>query len=219
MKKIFIVANWKSNKTLKETSDWVKILAENWINAGQKEIIVCAPFTLLYYFKKLLAEYNLRIRVGAQNVSPFAKGPFTGEVGAEQVKELADYVLIGHSERRRLLLENDKMLSDKFALSLENNLTPIFIVQDEHTPIPNGSTIVTYEPPSSISPGKPDDPQNANLVANVIKGKSKAEYVLYGGNVTSENVKNFTQQPKIDGVLVGKASLDPVEFMQIVTHA
>ena len=99
-------------------------------------------------------------------------------------------------------------------------LIPIFCVQNENTVIPDGVKITAYEPVFAIGTGNPDSFENANIVAGKIKNKNKTvQYVLYGGSVASKNVNSFTQMPNIDGVLVGSASLDANEFLEVIKNA
>lgn len=221
MKKLFIVANWKSNKTSTEAEEWFRTInnSQFTFNANEKEVIVCPPFTLLPKVRELIVKSQLSIAVGAENISPFETGAYTGEESATQIKEFADYVILGHSERRKNFNETDDILTEKVQRAFENNLTPIFCVQGESTSIPNDVKIVAYEPVFAIGTGQADSPENADKVAKAIKEKSGVEYILYGGSVTGENVNRFTQMPSIDGVLVGGASLDAEKFMQIVENA
>lgn len=221
MKKLFIVANWKSNKTSTEAAEWFRTINNSQLtfNTEEKKVIICPPFTLLPKVKELVVGSQLPLAVGAENISPFDEGAYTGEESARQVKEFADYVIIGHSERRKNFLEDEKTLTQKVAKALDASLTPIFCVQGADTEIPNGITVVAYEPVASIGTGQPDTPQNAESVAKVIKEKEGIKYVLYGGSVTGANVNAFTQMPSVDGVLVGGASLEAESFMQIVENA
>ncbi len=221
MKKLFIIANWKSNKTTEETNDWLQQLANSGLQQLENKVaVVCAPFTLLPLLKSYANEVTVPVSFGSEDVSPFDEGAYTGEVTAEEIKEFADYAIIGHSERRKLFNENDELLSKKVTMALKSNLTPIFCVQDESTPIPEGVTLVAYEPIFAIGSGHPDTPENAEKVVKAIKDKNpKVEFVLYGGSVTPENINSFTQSPSIDGALVGGASLDAGKFVKLVENA
>lgn len=222
MKKTFIIANWKSNKTILEATEWFRTINNSPVtfNKEEKEVIVCAPFTLLPKVKKLTVNCSLSIVVGAQDISPFDEGAYTGEVNGEQIKEFADYVIIGHSERRQYFKEDRETLNRKVIMASKYNLLPIFCVQDQNTPIPPNVKIVAYEPVSAIGTGNPDTPENAEQIAILIKASNREiTNVLYGGSVTSENINSFTKMSNIDGVLVGTSSLDPTEFLKIINNA
>ncbi len=222
MKKLYVVANWKANKTNLEVKEWLQGISNvkfQMSNVQRKEIIICPGFHLLSTVKAIIEQYNLPFKVGAQDVSPFDTGAYTGEVAAEQLKDLAHYVIIGHSERRKNFHEDDEMIAKKVAMTNEAGLTPLLCVQGKETPVPQGVQIVAYEPVFAIGTGNPDTPENADTVAKEIKENHKVESVLYGGSVTAENVAGFTHQEHIDGVLVGGASLDVSSFMKIVQNA
>lgn len=223
MDKVFIIANWKSNKTSQQAKEWFGQLtidplrreASN-LQLNNKEIVICPPFTLLPILKEKAGQ--LGVKLGSQDISPFEQGAYTGEVNGEQIKEFADYVIIGHSERREDFGENDEDLSKKVDMAIKYNLIPLFCIQGKETSIPSAVKVVAYEPVFAIGSGKPDTPESANEVASYVKKEGKAEVVLYGGSVTAQNVKNFTSMEHINGVLVGEASLSPVEFSKIVNE-
>ncbi len=219
MNSLFIVANLKSNKTYDEAKSWLEVfktIDKNLLE--EKQIIICPSFTLLDIFRSFLSQNNLHVSLGVQTVSSVDEGAHTGEVNARQIKDFADYVIIGHSEERKLLNESDSLLQEKVSLSLKYGLTPIFCVQDKDTFIPQGVSIVAYEPIFAIGSGNPDTPQNANQVAKDIKEKGNYK-VLYGGSVTSANIKTFTMESDLSGVLVGGGSLEAAEFIKIIQNA
>jgi len=222
MDKLLIVANLKSYKTENEAKEWLenfKKIKESEQSLGSKEIIVCPSFTLLSLFSLYFSTNNLPVKVGAQNVSPFDEGAYTGEINGKQIKEFADYVLIGHSERRQYFGENDLTFSKKVEMAKKYNLIPVYCITKKDTFIPNGVDIVAYEPVEAIGTGNPDTPENADNVASFIKSKYNIKYVLYGGSVTKDNVTSFTKKPNMDGVLVGKVSLEVKEFINIIKNA
>lgn len=197
-----------------------QVASEKDVLADDKTVIVCPPFTLLQALKYKIDTFGSLIAVGAQNVSAFEEGTHTGEVAASQLKEFCSYVIVGHSERRKEFGETDEQIAEKVKLTLASGMMPILCVQDENTPIPEGVTMVAYEPIFAIGTGKPDTPENANKVCRKIRTKnSDVNAVLYGGSVTSQNVHSFTNQEAIDGVLVGSASLDAIKFIEIVQNA
>lgn len=222
MKKTFIIANWKSNKTESEAKDWlskVSTFKDPTLNLSDKEIIVCPSLVDLSAMKKIIDEQILPIKLGAQDISPFDEGAYTGETNGKQIREFAQFVLIGHSERRKNFGENDEILFKKVDLAGKYGLTPIFCVQGIETKTPSNIAVVAYEPVNAIGTGHPDTAQSAEEVASFFKKTYNVQYVLYGGSVTSKNVKEFTQMISIDGVLVGGASLDAQEFYTIIQNS
>lgn len=220
MTKVLIVANFKSKKNLAEQKVWIDEFlknSSNLKNVESKDVIICPSFPYLFSFNSAFSGTN--IKIGAQTLSPFDEGSHTGEVNAKQIKDFADFVIVGHSEERNLLNESDELFSEKVKLAIKYLLTPIFCVQDKGTFIPEGTSIVAYEPVFAIGTGTPDTPESADAIAGTLKSNKKDLKVLYGGSVTSQNVKSFTTKTNIDGVLVGGASLDPDEFIQIIQNA
>lgn len=234
MKKLFLVANWKSNKTIAEAHSFmISFLSHELVTSLQatqkkgqdnRQIILCPPFTLLPDMSHMLSQISptLPIELGAQDVSPFGQGPHTGEESAEQLSELVTYVIIGHSERREDFRESDELLAQKVQAAKLFGLEPIFCVQSKEAKIPEDVRIIAYEPPDAISTGDVGQallPERAQEVAYQLKHQHHIPYILYGGSVNPENVRSYTSQSSIDGVLVGGASLDPVVFSQIIQLA
>lgn len=219
MKRLLIVANWKSNLNRQEAGEWIKRFTNYDLRFTSKEIIVCPSFVYLPILKSYILDHKSAIKLGAQNISSFGEGAHTGDINGEQIKEFADYVIIGHSETRKELNETDEMLKEKVSEACKNNLNPIYCIQDESTLIPDGVKIIAYEPVFAIGTGNPDNPEDANKVGEIIKSQREVDLFLYGGSVIAENVHEFTKMPEIDGVLVGGASLDPHKFAEIVKNA
>lgn len=226
MSKKFIVGNWKSNKTKQEAIKWLQYLTSNIYNlSSDKKIVICPPFTLLSDVKSYIIDNKLPLRLGAQDISPFEEGSYTGEVNGIQIKEFADYVIIGHSERRQYLNEEDKTVNKKLEMVLKYGLTPILCIsnveqiQNSELIIQNSKTIIAFEPLSAVGTGLPDSPEHAKSILLTIKNKLNHALILYGGSVSPDNIKSFTNIRGFSGVLVGKESLDPSEFLKIIINA
>ena len=220
MKNVWIVANWKSNKTISEALDWISFVGPKLERRENVKVVVCPSFVDIEEVKKAVVVGGYPLIVGSQDLSPFDEGSYTGEEAARILKEIVDLAILGHSERRQNFSETDEMIAEKVKQALENDITPLVCVQDKNTPVPEGTKLVAYEPIFAIGTGKPDSPENAQELASELKKKHGEEIeVLYGGSVTSENVKHFINEDGISGVLVGKASLDPDEFIKIVESA
>jgi triosephosphate isomerase len=163
--------------------------------------------------------------LGAQDISPFSSGTYTGAVSGHMIKDLVSYVLVGHSERRNNFGEREPELLEKMIKLKEVNLEPIYCVQDEKTRVPDTCHLVGFEPPWAISSGDPtkghpDSPEHASEVIAIIKKSStQAISVFYGGSTTSENVAGYANQLAIDGVIPGGASLKAETFYNLIKNA
>ncbi len=221
MKHLFIAGNWKSKKTTEEARVWHDAFASlmKGVSIEGATVVVCPPYTALPGLHWLLKTSGLSVALGAQDVSGFGEGAYTGEVTAAMVKEVADWVLIGHSERRKYFGETDEQLQKKVEQANAAGVKVIYCVQDDTTIVPSGVDVVAYEPVWAIGTGKTDSPENANAVVTSIKSKTGVATVLYGGSVVAENVASFVSQSAIDGVLPGGASLDPQKFASLITNA
>ncbi|HCE58718.1 MAG TPA: triose-phosphate isomerase [Prolixibacteraceae bacterium] len=127
MRQKIVAGNWKCNTTLQEGFELAKAVNNLVVNEGAKDVTVVlgTPFT---HITKVVESVDAsRVGVAAQNCAAEAKGAFTGEVSAEMVKSTgANYVILGHSERREYYGETSEILNKKVALALKNGLTPIF---------------------------------------------------------------------------------------------
>lgn len=128
MRKNIVAGNWKMNTTLPEG---VKLAEE--VNEALKnhkancDVVICVPFTHLASINNVIDKQNLGL--GAENCADHKSGAYTGEVSAAMVASTgANYVILGHSERRQYYGEDGEILRAKVALALENGLTPIFCI-------------------------------------------------------------------------------------------
>lgn len=217
-KKLWIVANWKSNLSLSESLEWVNKVGSQLNNRGDLQVVVCPRFSALPELHQEIQTHNYPIVLGSQDLSPFDIGSFTGEEPASLLKELVSMSIIGHSERREKFAETDEMIAEKVKQAKAAGIEPILCIQNSETPIPEGAKIVAYEPVFAIGTGTPDTPENANKVATEVKSSHPGINILYGGSVTSENCRLFVEQENISGLLIGKASLNPAEFLEIVVN-
>lgn len=215
---MYIIANWKSNKNIKEALTWLEEVGPKLPRDHELKIVVCPQFTDLAEVKKTILVNNYPLLVGSQDLSPFPEGSFTGEEAASLLKEFVDFAILGHSERRQNFSETDEMIAKKVDQALKNQITPLVCVQNESTSIPANCKLVAYEPIFAIGTGNPDTPENAESVAQKIVSQKSEIEVLYGGSVNPDNAKAFITQQNIKGLLIGKASLDPQEFLEIIQN-
>ena len=179
---------------------------------------------------------------GAQNISAYADGPYTGEISAQQAHEAgASYVLIGHSERRQLFGETDALVAKKINNAWEAGLTPIVCVGElkKSTParaaayacaqlarsfvgsgMQNRPCFVAYEPVWAIGGHRDVDPTYAASVMKALRTCAKKERVrlrgmLYGGSVNTKTLDGFLSTGECDGFLIGSASVNPKEMASL----
>ncbi len=216
MKTLYIVANWKENKTQEEAIDFLSRFSKIYEPRPNVKVIICPPYLVVPEVSDFVRSNNISVEIGVQNISKFDEGAHTGEVSASEAREFVRFSIVGHSERRALG-ETDRDVQKKVEMAIKNGIEPIVCVINKNVPIPLEAKIVAYEPIEAIGSGNPDDPENAEEVASFIKSKyTQASFVLYGGSVNSNDVKSFTNMGHIDGALVGGASLDPIEFSAII---
>lgn len=209
--------------------------------------VVCPPFVSLGVVRQALGGSG--VLVGAQNVSAKDSGAYTGEVSASMLDGLADFVIVGHSERRRLFAETDADVAGKAAAAAAHRLRVILCVgetlevrksgrAEQHVrqqlrASTDGFTAwgylaIAYEPVWAIGTGEAATPGQAQDMAAALRDEFKALAgrepvdglpILYGGSVTGENAGPFLDRPDIDGALVGGASLKADDFCRIIQLA
>ena len=126
MRRNIVAGNWKMNLGFEEADDLVNLIAEK-LDEVETEttVIVCPPYPYLELTSDLAQESNFF--AGAQNVSSFDNGAYTGEVSAQMLASMnIDYCIVGHSERRKYFHETNQEISTKVVKLLENGISPIF---------------------------------------------------------------------------------------------
>jgi triosephosphate isomerase len=222
----YIIANWKANKTLSEAQDWITSFTSQ-LNADTSlmdaltqnriAIVICPPDVYLPLLSTGLSDLP-NVYVGAQNVSAFEKGAYTGETTAIHLKDFVKYTLVGHSERRSNFGETDEVLIKKIQMAQAQSLTPIHCVRGKQDALFEGVSLIAYEPVEAIGTGK-------NMPATEVVNKKKEMNIpkkavfIYGGSVNEQSCKEYLQKPEIHGLLVGGASLLPESFLGIVRSA
>ena len=126
MRRKVIAGNWKMNMLPNETIEFIENVAPL-IKNTKNEVILCVPFTDLFY--ALLTAQDTNIKIGAQNMHFEESGAYTGEVSGKMLKSInVQYVIIGHSERRAYFNETDGTVNKKIKAAFENELKPIVCV-------------------------------------------------------------------------------------------
>jgi len=188
---MLIAANWKMHKTAAEAVAFCERIKAAEDRLTGVEVLLCAPFTALAAAGKALK--GSAVKLGAQNMFWEEKGAFTGEIAPLMLQEFGtQYVILGHSERRRIMGEDDAMVRRKLETALRNRLKPILCVGETEAEQERGETdavlerqvsvalkgldpaaaaglVVAYEPVWAIGTGKAASPADAAAAAEVIK--------------------------------------------------
>lgn len=146
MRRRIIVANWKMNGDSFMVDEWLQILADELPEFVDFQIVVCPPMVYLDFMDDLIDDLEIEVQLGAQNVSEYSDGAYTGEVSATMIREFdCDYVIVGHSERRRLYGETNKVVAKKAKMVLENYMKPIACVGETLEERESGQTRTIVE--------------------------------------------------------------------------
>ncbi|KAI9709586.1 MAG: triosephosphate isomerase [Bogoriella megaspora] len=240
-----IVENLNNAKLDPNVGKCLRVLANSrsQLMSSHVEVVVAPPALYL-----LLAREHLRsgIEVASQNVFDKPNGAFTGEISVQQLKDSnITWTLLGHSERRVVLQEDDAFVASKTQASLEGGLGVILCCGESLEQREAGKTIdvvyaqlraiaarisdwskivIAYEPIWAIGTGKVATTEQAQEVHAAIRqwlGKevsaeaAEQTRIIYGGSVSEKNSRELAKQADIDGFLVGGASLKPA-FVDII---
>ncbi len=239
-----IAGNWKMHTTVEEAIELVVKMRYELDRIDNVEKVICPPFVSLEALKTRLE--GSTIKLGAQDIHYEEKGAFTGEISPQMVADLCEYVIVGHSERRRYFNETIDIVDKKVKAAMKVGLKPILCVGESPEENKAGKTeevltkqlsspsarlyllggiVIAYEPIWAIGTGRPATGEQANKTIGFIrqyiaeeqgKGIAQDVRILYGGSVNAENIAEFVKKPEIDGALVGGASLKASEFLSIV---
>ena len=196
MRRPLVAGNWKMHGSRAEAAQLLDELIHQQSAALAAEVAVCPPFVYLPDAARRLKESN--IALGGQNVCAEPVGAFTGEVSAAMLKDVGcRYVIVGHSERRALFHEDDKLVARKFMAVQSQKLIPILCVGETLEQRERGETetvvarqldavvavagiaafadaVIAYEPVWAIGTGKNATPDQAQAVHAFIRGRIAA---------------------------------------------
>jgi len=244
MRRQMVIGNWKLHGNQSSVTGLLHELVAGWVGVHDAEVVICPSLVHLdTAYRELL---NSNIGLGAQNLSRFDVGAYTGDVSGEMIHDVGcQYVIIGHSERRRYHGETDLVVAKKFAAAQKARLIPIVCVGKSIHAREKGSVIdvigrqltqvveqsgadslsrsvVVYEP-MWAGAGMTPSPEEVQEVHGFIREKLGEQgaraRIVYGGSLTPLNAEAFFSMPDVDGALVGSASLNANDFLDICRAA
>ncbi len=208
----------------------------------------CAP--AFVYLDAVKAKLGDSVLLGAQDVYQEAKGAFTGEISTNMLKDVGcSFVIVGHSERRHVLMEPTELLAEKAAAVFNSGMTLVHCVGETLDQREANKTfgvidgqlselspkiddparlVIAYEPVWAIGTGKVASKEQAQEVHAYIRSQLAEDFgedfaskvrIIYGGSVKADNATELMAQPDVDGALVGGASLSVEAFGPIVEAA
>src|SRR6185436_20864899 len=230
-----VAGNWKMNGLRRSTAELAHIIAAAPRFAGQVDLMVCPPATLLMSFTE--APRGSAVGIGGQDCHAEAAGAFTGDLSAEMLKDAgARAVIVGHSERRTIHGEIDADVRRKTLAAWRAGLTAIVCIGETRAEreagrtldvlgrqlagsLPDGATganlVVAYEPVWAIGTGLTPTTADVAQAHAFIRQRLASRYgdtaqavrILYGGSVKPSNAVELMGVANVDGALVGGASL------------
>jgi len=244
MREWIVAGNWKMHNTVREAVALASAIKEGSAGVKGGTVIVAPVFTALASVYEVIKGSN--VKLAAQNVYYEEKGAYTGEVAPAMLADVGcEYVIIGHSERRKYFHETDESVNAKTKKALAAGLKPIVCVGETEEEREKGVTefvvgaqvrkglhgieslkniVIAYEPVWAIGTGKNATPQEAQdvhafireLVRKTYGQEADAVRILYGGSVTKDNIGELISMKDLDGGLVGGASLKSDSFLSII---
>ncbi|HEA51509.1 hypothetical protein LCGC14_0834830 [marine sediment metagenome] len=244
MRRKIVAGNWKMNGSKDLSEKLVGYVRSESVSLDKGVEVVIIPPAI--YIGDVVREAQGNISVGIQNVARWQSGAYTGEVSSEMAKDSGCcFALVGHSERRQLFGETDKMVAEKVSIVVGSGLTAIVCVGETLEERESGraevvvagqvreglssvkqgdwqNIVLAYEPVWAIGTGKTATSDDAQAMHAAIRdvlrdmGAPADEIaLLYGGSVKADNAADLFSEPDVDGGLIGGASLVAKEFMSI----
>jgi triosephosphate isomerase len=237
-----IAGNWKMHGLTEDSASLARAIRSG-LGDLSPEVLVCPPFTQIAAVAAILAGSS--IAVGAQNCHSQRLGAHTGEISASMLRDLgAQYVILGHSERRADQGESNTLIAHKVEAAVAVGLVPIVCVGETEAQRDAGQQeavvgrqlagslgeffagVVAYEPIWAIGTGKVPTVEDitamhAFIRAELVRAQTvgASTRILYGGSVKPGNAGQILKLPEVGGALVGGASLVAEDFLGIIAAA
>jgi triosephosphate isomerase len=222
--KRFVIGNWKCHKSLVDARSWFDAFAGLYQPIPDVSVILAPPFICMDGISQYVRGLGLKgVSLAAQDISPFPKGAYTGAVAADMVKGMVEYVIVGHSDRRRYFHEMTQDIVNKVGEAVDAGLTPIVCVDEpsfisQLSPLKEcdcEKMIIAYGPVDALNFRIPQSPEGVVKTVAEIARFYPHRSIVYGGSIDPENAGQYVNLPGLAGLFIGAASLDANSFAAI----
>ena len=236
-----IVSNWKMNGTKSDIEHWVNEVSNKIDYKSHLKCIICPPSCYLDSTRKIISKIDSPIKLGSQEIDSTNSSALTGGINSQMLNDFStEFVLIGHSEQRDHLNEDNITLRSKLDTAIQSGISAILCIGEPAEVKLSGNTenflseqldvltsddldfiTIAYEPIWAIGTGLNADNKYIQSIHLFIKdflnkfNKEKNISVVYGGSVKLDNCEDILSCNNVDGLLIGGASLDPDTFSKI----
>ncbi|MBC8318247.1 MAG: triosephosphate isomerase [Desulfobulbaceae bacterium] len=220
----YIVANWKSYKTLSQAEKWIETFCSLYHPDPHVHVIIAPPAVYLAPLFQSLRKYNhSHLSLAAQDLSPYPMGSYTGAVAGDMIRNFVDYAIVGHSERRRYFHETNQEVAQKVAEAAAAEIKPILCVDLPYAraqiaaldEADMGDLVVGYCPVEAIGLDIPQSPEKIRAAVEEIQVYAPEKPIFYGGSINAANAGDCIAIEGISGLMVGTACLDAKNFAGI----
>ena len=223
----YVVANWKSNKGLAEAESWMAEFVRLYSPAPNLKVIIAPPIVHLASLWNMQRQGDASFAWAIQDLSPYPLGSYTGEVAADMVRDLVEFAVLGHSERRRYFHETNQDIANKVNEAGAVGIRPIVCVDLPYARAQLAAldaadfkrVLVGYGPVEAAGVDRPQSIEMVQEAIAEIHSMNPDAPILYGGSISAENAADYLDIPGVAGVMVGTASLDAEEFASICAIA
>ncbi len=226
----YVLANWKSHKTLTEAESWLEEFLKLYRPAPFDKLrVIIAPSTIhLAPLWQLLQQHgDPTITLAIQDLSPFPLGSYTGAVAAEMARDLVEFAILGHSERRRYFNETNQEVANKVREAGAADIQAIVCLDEPYARAQLAAIeeedlqglLIGYGPVEAIGIDTPQSTETVQKAISEIQSLAPHSPILYGGSINAGNASSYLDLAGLAGLMVGTASLDAEEFARICAIA